>query len=69
MLKSFLAFPTPGNFIQMLDDLKEMPQCQVIPADQKNVAILVTELEQSKLDALVEEVSTLQCLSMVYGHI
>ena len=69
MLKSFLAFPTPGKFNQMLDDLKEMPQCQVIPADQENVAILVTELEQTKLDSLVEGVSTLQCLSMVYGHI
>ena len=69
MLKSFLAFPTPGKFNELVQELQDLPDCQVIPSDQKNVVILVTELDQPKLDDYVQSVSTLQCLSMVYGHI
>ena len=69
---SYLAIPEQGAVGELYAELKAIEYCEVIPSDNKEIAILVTdtpddEIEKS-LQKRLKEIKSLQSLSMTFGH-
>ena len=71
-VKSYLAFSAPGRFSSMLTRLGDFAACEVYPASDREVAILVTDTEseadEKELCARLEREPALMCLALVYAH-
>lgn len=70
-IKSYLAHPHQGRKEELVKALNELNECEVIPAENKEVLILITDtsnkLEEDKLKEQLETIDSLQMLSMVSG--
>ncbi len=69
---SYLAYPIQGAKEQLLNDLAALDYCEVTPAENKEVLILVTdtpdEETEKKLQKKLKEIKSLESLSMTFGH-
>lgn len=69
---SFLALPQTGAMEQLCTDLSAMEYCEIIPAENQEVVILVTDTPDDKtekdLQKLLKNLPSLQSLSMTFGH-
>lgn len=70
-VKSFIAYPASGKRSQLEEALQNLPGCEVIPSENTEVLILVTdtssEQEDRELEARLEEIDCLQSLTLVAG--
>lgn len=69
---SYLAIPTEGERDTLCAALEAMEYCEIIPAENQDVVILVTDTpdkeSDKRLQAQLKQLSCLQSLSMTYGH-
>ena len=69
---SYLAYPVQGAKEALLNDLAALDYCEVIPADNKEVLILVTDTpddeKELELQKKLKELKSLQSLGMTFGH-
>ena len=69
---SFIAYPENSMKDQLIKDLSLMQYCEVKPSDNKDVVILLTDTPDEEtnknLIAQIKELSSLQSLSMTFGH-
>ena len=70
-IKSYLAHPHEGKKDQLIKELSMMPHCEVIPAENKDVVIVVTdtetETEEIRLKEKFEAMASVKLLAMVSG--
>ncbi len=70
-IKSYLAHPLDGRKKELIQALREIPQCDVIPAENREVLIVVTETEnkqeEENLKIQMEAIASLKMLAMVSG--
>ena len=70
-IKSYLAHPHEGKKAVLIDALSNLENCEVIPAENKDLLILVTDtnnrLEEEYLKEKIEAVESLKLLAMVSG--
>ncbi len=68
----YLAIPEQGALERLVEQLSALPHCEVIPADNKEVLILVTDApndaEEKKLQNTLKQLDALQSLSMTFGY-
>ena len=69
---SYLAIPEQGAVDELCAELMAMEHCDVIPSDNKEVAILVTDTPDDETEKILQkqlkEIQSLQSLSMTFGH-
>lgn len=69
---AYLAIPREGQMKKLHHELQRFSQCQVIPAENREVFILVTETadmaEEETLQNSLRNLDCLQSLSMTFGH-
>lgn len=69
---SYLAYPVPGAKQQLLKDLSALDFCEVTPAENKEVLVLVTdtpdEETENKLQERLRTLKSLESLGMTFGH-
>ncbi len=69
---SYLATPMQGEKSTLLNRLQSMEHCEAFGADNKDLIILVTdtpnETTEKELQQQLKHLSSLQNLSMAYGH-
>ena len=69
---SYLAYPAPGSKQQLIDDLAALEYCEVTPADNEEILILVTdtpdENREQELQKKLKQVKSLKSLGMTFGH-
>jgi nitrate reductase NapAB chaperone NapD len=69
---SYLAYPALGAKEQLLKDLKALDHCEVMPAENEDVLILVTDTpddeKEKELQKKLEGLKSLQSLGMAFGH-
>lgn len=70
---SYLAYSLPGEFSTMLSALSAIPGCEVIPAENQEIAVIVTtsnnQEQEETLHRQLSEVKELKFLAMTYGHL
>jgi nitrate reductase NapAB chaperone NapD len=70
---SYLAYPVQGAKEQLAKDLAALDFCDVTPAENEEVLILVTdtpdEETEKKLQEKLEALESLESLGMTFGHI
>ncbi|WP_440121829.1 hypothetical protein [Tenacibaculum sp. Ill] len=70
-IKSYLAHPHDGKKEELIKVLSTLKECDVLPAENKDVLVLVTETEtkaeEDILKQKLEAISSLKLLAMVSG--
>lgn len=70
-IKSYLAHPHSGKKEELVNILTAIEGCEVMPAQNQEVIVLVTETENKQEEDLLkqklETIESLQMLSMVSG--
>jgi len=69
---SYLAYPEQGAKEQLLKDLAALDYCEVTPAENEEILILVTdtpdEEKEKELQIKLNKIKSLQSLGMTFGH-
>jgi nitrate reductase NapAB chaperone NapD len=70
---SYLAYPKQGAKQDLLNDLTALDHCEVTPADNQNILILITdtpdEETEKALQKKLKQLKTLESLGMTFGHV
>lgn len=70
-IKSYLAHPHDGKKDTLIEAIQNVAHCEVIPAQNKNLLIVVTETEtkeqEEHLKTQIESIESLKLLAMVSG--
>jgi len=70
-IKSYLVHPHIGQKNELTEILSKMDQCEVLPAENKNIVVLVTETdtdqEDEQLKEKLEMIPSLKLLALVSG--
>ncbi len=65
-IKSYLAHPHEGKKQELIQVLSNIPECEVIPAENKEILILITETEdKAKENILQEQLEAIDCLKLL----
>ena len=69
---SYVACPVQGAKEELLNDLAAFDHCEVMPAENKEILILVTdtpdEEKEQDLQKKLGELKSLKSLGMTFGH-
>ena len=69
---SYLAYPAQGAKETLLADLSALDHCEVIPSENEEVLILVTdtpdEEKEKELQKKLKALKSLESLGMTFGH-
>lgn len=69
---SYLAYPEKDKKQQLIAELSSIEYCEVNPADNKDVIILITDAPDVETDKALQEkiqaLDSLQSISMTFGH-
>ena len=69
---SYLAYPIQGAKAQLLKDLSALDFCEVTPAENEDVLVLVTDTPdedtEKKLQEKLKSIKSLESLGMTFGH-
>ncbi|MCK6616332.1 MAG: hypothetical protein L6Q51_01675 [Cyclobacteriaceae bacterium] len=70
-VKSYLVFPIAGTVAQVIEKLQSFNHCEVLPADNQEVIVLVTDSDSEKEDEQFLEAlkgdTTIQHISLISG--
>ncbi|MBU2952059.1 hypothetical protein KO493_15270 [Tamlana agarivorans] len=70
-IKSYLAHPQDGKKAELLTALTNLNHCEVIPAENEDLLIVVTDTndisEDKNLKEQIESIASLKLLAMVSG--
>jgi len=69
---SYIAHPEQGAKEQLLKDLRELRYCEITPAQNEEILILLTDTpdedSENKLQKQLKALDSLQSLGMTFGH-
>ena len=69
---SYLAYPVKGAKKELLNELAALEHCEVMPAENEEILILVTdapnEKQEQELQKKIKQLKSLQSLGMTFGH-
>ena len=70
---SYLVYPVKGKLKALKRKLLLLPGCEVVPAENRDVLILVTETngeaEETKLQQSLKEIKEVQFLALTFGSV
>ena len=70
-IKSYLAHPHDGQKNTLIQELSVIKNCEVIPSENKDVIVVVTETidesEDKSLSEKIEAIGSLKLLTLVSG--
>ncbi len=70
-IKSYVAFPRKGEKNQLIKVLESTKHCEVVPATNKDVLVLVTDTENDQqeeaLQQVLDNIKEIEHLNLVSG--
>lgn len=70
-IKSYLAHPVSGQKEELITALRNLKQCEVVPAENQNILAVVTDTSDEKEEEILKEkmeaINSLKLLSLVSG--
>ena len=72
-VQSYLVFPEPGSLTSLSDTLAAMPECEIVPADNRDLILLVTDTpnpaEERALRERLDAMEQIRCMVLAFGEI
>lgn len=72
VIKSYIVYPVEGRLSELRNSLENMAGCDVVPATNRELLVLVTEAADERSDealsAELHGLPTIQTLTLVSGH-
>ena len=69
---SYIALPKKGARYRLCGELSNLEYCQVIPADNEDIVVLVTDTPDENIERILQkklkELRSLQSLSLAFGY-
>jgi len=69
---SYLAYPQKGAKEKLLNDLSALDHCEIMPAENEEILILVTDTPNEETEKTLQEklkkLKSLESLNMTFGH-
>ncbi len=69
---SYLAHPVEGAKDKLMNEVKECDHCEVIPADNEDILIILTDTPdddaEKKLWKKLTNLKSMRSLDMIFGH-
>lgn len=69
---SFLAYPVKNKKNQLINELSNLPHCEVTPSENEDVLILLLDTpdEQTNKELItsIKGLESIQSLNMTFGH-
>lgn len=70
-IKSYLAHPNEGQKQQLIENIRALSNCEVIPAENKDVLVVITDTESDSDETILKEhieaFASLKLLALVSG--
>lgn len=70
-IKSYLAHPHENRKEELIEALSLINQCEIIPAENKDIIVIVTETESKEEEEIlknkIDAIASLKMLAMVSG--
>mgnify|MGYP000415694987 CR=1 FL=1 len=70
-IKSYLAYPQTGRKEKLIAALSKMKHCELLPSENKDVIILITDTEtkaqDEQINSQLEALDSLKLLTLVSG--
>ncbi|SEE51985.1 hypothetical protein [Tenacibaculum sp. MAR_2010_89] len=70
-IKSYLAHPYTGKKKELITAISSITECEIFPAENKDLLVLVTETEDEIQETILKEkldaIASLKLLAMVSG--
>ena len=70
---SYLAYPKQGAKDQLIKELSALEYCEITPADNEQILILVTDTpdkdQEKALQKKLKSLKSLESLGMTFGHV
>ena len=70
---SYLVYPVKGKIELLKRKLLSLPGCEVFPAENRDVLVLITETngesEETKLQKNLKKINEIQCLALTFGNV
>ena len=70
-IKSYLAHPHMGKKMELMQTLTSLNYCEVIPAENKELLILITDTESNDQEEVLQEqlhtIKSIKLLALVSG--
>ena len=70
---SYLAYPKQGAKDQLIKELLALEYCEITPADNEQILILVTDTpdedQEKALQKKLKSLKSLESLGMTFGHV
>lgn len=71
-IMSYIAYPANGKKDQLKHALFAIPECEVIPATNQDILVVVTDTKDKQaeqaLQAILKSIPSLECLALVSGY-
>ncbi len=71
-VKSYLVYPVAGKADELARTLRAMPECELIPATNHRLFILITDTPDERAEKALErrllDVPSIQCLALVAAY-
>ena len=69
---SYIAYPAQGAKEELLIDLRALDHCEVMPAENEEILILLTDTpddeKEKELQKRLRALNSLESLGMTFGH-
>ena len=70
-IKSYLAHPHDGKKAELVDALTQLSACEVVPAKNEDVLVVITDTSDDASDQIlkekIEKIDSLKLLALVSG--
>jgi len=70
-ISSYIGFPFPEKRNLLIDELDLIPHCEVVPADNRDLVVIVTDTPdkaaEKEIQFRLKNLKTLQHMSLVFG--
>jgi len=70
---SYIVQPSEGRLEALIATLSAIEGCEVIPADNREAVILITEtnsnVEEENLQATLKGIDEIECMALTFGQV
>ncbi len=71
-IKSYIIIPQPDQKQHLIEDISGLDGCEILPAENKEVLVLVTDTEDERADKIllsqIESNRNIKHISLVSGY-